>query len=268
MDVEDGRQLHAELILLKLFWQLPRYDGICEISIRAVAGPEQKLAIDGWNLGSSMLRRQLSELHTNGVGFGVADAATEVDEDTTNEEEVGVGITEGAEAEVIGLVELEEEDVIPTTWLDVMVGAGVLFWVWRLLGAVVLDSAPLGDVLLGAELLSIVDGNLQTLLHGGQDGWFITLVLEVPCVELEVESDGVVLLETMLEAVVVHITVKLELGVLTELLDASVLLIGGIATVVEVALDATETLTVVLDNMDDEEALEIGSVAFLHCILW
>jgi hypothetical protein len=81
-----------------------------------------------------MLQRQLSELHTNGVGFGAADTTTEVDEDTTDEEEVGVGITEKAEAEVIGLVELEQEDVIPTTWLDVMVGAGVLFWVCMLLG--------------------------------------------------------------------------------------------------------------------------------------
>jgi hypothetical protein len=113
---------------------------------------------------------QLSELYTNGVGFGVSDAATEVDEDTTDEEEIGVEITEGAEAEVIGLVELEEEDVIPTIWLDVMVSAGALFWVRMLLGAVPLDSTLLGDVLLGAELLSIVVGELQTQLHGGQDG--------------------------------------------------------------------------------------------------
>jgi hypothetical protein len=75
----------------------------------------------------------------------------------------------------------------------------------------------------------------------------------VPYVELEVVSDGIVLLETMLEAVVVFSAVKLELGVLTELFDASVLLTGDIATVVvEVALDAKETIALVLDNMDDE----------------
>jgi hypothetical protein len=75
----------------------------------------------------------------------------------------------------------------------------------------------------------------------------------VPYVELEIVSDGIVLLETMLEAVVVFSAVKLELGVLTELFDASVLLTGDIATVVvEVALDAKETIALVLDNMDDE----------------
>lgn len=75
----------------------------------------------------------------------------------------------------------------------------------------------------------------------------------MPYVELEIVSDGIVLLETMLEAVVVFSAVKLELGVLTELFDASVLLTGDIATVVvEVALDAKETIALVLDNMDDE----------------
>lgn len=203
-----------------------------------------------------MLRRQLSWLHckraAGELGFGDVGGRVEPVVGSINRDRVGVGITAGAEVDVVGLVEAEDVMNVVEILSDVVVITGVLL-----------------EVLLGAvedELLITLEAELKdpfTVLDGEKELVELTGSAVLLAVLVVVPDEGVPLDEADVKpGELERLTSVLVLVMMAEPL------LTGTTMVAEVVIEAIGKLVIVVEEGAElEELLMTGSVLFLHCML-